>query len=801
MQAQLETWRTQLACSFPAVQAVFADCMQEAAAELTPAGIDAYLALAHALGRMGRGPEPVLALLQEWPQAAQHVGEAALADVAALLHAMQKSPNSAAMAALLNTLAAVARRLQGAGPLRHYLQVVRDVMARTTVSIHGRHTTIASPGLPVLLEHAPRLLGVLSVAGLSHWAAYGARHYQHHPDNQRAYFALTLPDSRAVLQRERHGTLFADVEQQLGLTLRALWNMDVPLQAFATGMEGTDDTHGTSDHPTPPWSTHQSVPSGAAGVTAGADAGASGEVFADAIGAATVAGGSGALGSICLPDVYDDYCEPSTARAPVRGLDRYRVALAHMAAHRRWSQSLVADNLSPLQRLTVECLEDARVDHLLLRHLPGLRPLLLALHPRPVEGACDPTQASCLRHRLAMLSRALLDPDHGYTDAALQTCVNTFHSLLGDGESSTATMRDLALQHAAHTRTQSDQQARVYFDGTHIHYRDDNRHLWTFIEAGDEEDSFAAAPPTQARELQSLPPRHYPEWDVSSQSYRPDWVSLYEALHPNGDARAIDALLAQHAPLARQLEKLLDLLKPHNRVRIRYQEEGSELDLDVALRSLIDWRAGAQPDPRILMSHRSDGRSIAVMVLLDLSQSLNDDVPGAGQSRLALSQQAVALLAWAIHRLGDPFALAGFHSNTRHDVRYQHIKGFGEPWGEAPKARLAALQARYSTRMGAALRHAAHYLGAQTADKKLLLVLTDGRPSDVDVADERALVLDTRQAVQELAQKGMHSHCISLDPQADTYVHDIFGQHATVVDRVEQLPERLTRLFLGLTRQ
>jgi nitric oxide reductase NorD protein len=133
-------------------------------------------------------------------------------------------------------------------------------------------------------------------------------------------------------------------------------------------------------------------------------------------------------------------------------------------------------------------------------------------------------------------------------------------------------------------------------------------------------------------------------------------------------------------------------------------------------------------------------------------------------------------------------------------VRYQHIKGFGEPWGDAPKARLAALQAGYSTRMGAALRHAAHYLGAQTADKKLLLVLTDGRPSDVDVADDQALVHDTRQAVQELAQKGMHTHCISLDPQADAYVHDIFGQHATVVDRVEQLPERLTRLFLGLTR-
>jgi nitric oxide reductase NorD protein len=132
--------------------------------------------------------------------------------------------------------------------------------------------------------------------------------------------------------------------------------------------------------------------------------------------------------------------------------------------------------------------------------------------------------------------------------------------------------------------------------------------------------------------------------------------------------------------------------------------------------------------------------------------------------------------------------------------QHQHIKGFGERWDDTVKARLAALQAAYSTRMGAALRHAAHTLGAQTADKKLLLVLTDGRPSDVDVADDQALVADARQAVQELAQQRIHCHCISLDPQADAYVHDIFGHHASVVDRVEQLPERLTRLFLSLTK-
>jgi nitric oxide reductase activation protein len=245
---------------------------------------------------------------------------------------------------------------------------------------------------------------------------------------------------------------------------------------------------------------------------------------------------------------------------------------------------------------------------------------------------------------------------------------------------------------------------------------------------------------------------------------------------------------------------MLDLLKPQDKVRIRYQEEGSELDLDVAIRSLIDFKGGATPDPRINMSHRTDGRDIAVMLLLDLSESLNEKAAGSDQTILELSQEAVSLLAWAIEKLGDSFAIAGFHSNTRHDVRYLHIKGYGEHFNDDVKARLAAMEAGYSTRMGAAMRHAAHYLGARPADKKLMLILTDGMPSDVDAHDERLLIEDARQAVKELDQQGIFPYCISLDPKADEYVGDIFGRQYTVIDRIERLPERLPQLFMALTK-
>lgn len=167
---------------------------------------------------------------------------------------------------------------------------------------------------------------------------------------------------------------------------------------------------------------------------------------------------------------------------------------------------------------------------------------------------------------------------------------------------------------------------------------------------------------------------------------------------------------------------------------------------------------------------------------------------------LDLSREAVTLLAWAIEQLGDGFAIAGFHSNTRHDVRYQHIKGFSERFNDDVKGRLAGMEAAFSTRMGAALRHAGHYLGARQADKKLLLILTDGQPSDIDVHDERQLIEDARQAVRELEREGMYTHCISLDPKADAYVSDMFGSRYTVIEHVQRLPERLPKLFMALTR-
>jgi Mg-chelatase subunit ChlD len=742
--------RARLGSRFAEVDAVFDDCADRALQVLSPQGMDDWLGLAGWLGRLGRGPEPLLVCLEAWPAVAQAAGEGAIAPLRQALAALQKSPNGRAIAPLLQTLPAVARRLPSIEALRRYLQLVVQLMQRTSLSIHGHHATEPSPSLPAFLAQAPRLVALVPLDGLARWMDAGIRLHGTHPQRQIAFFANESADSRALLQRERHGTLLMDVERRLTLTLRSLWRQDLALVPYPVAPEG-DEPNGMQPH-----------------------------LEAD---------------GLRLPEVLDTL-------NGISGLAQYRAMLAHLAAHREFSQPLVADNLSPLQRLAVECFEDARVDHLVLRRYPGLRPTLLALHPSPAA-TVDLARQSGLRVRLTLLSRALLQVDLSEADPLRQQVRDRFLAELASGPSSTRHMADLALEWAARTRVPSDQFAQVAFEHTHVPWRDDNRHLWTFIEAGDEEEAFDQRQRKAPEAATSLPPRLYPEWDAAASQLRPDWTSVYDTLQPPGQASDIAALMQRHQGTARHLKRLLDALKPQDRTRLRRQEEGTELDLDAALRSLVDARASGQPpDTRVQMSTRSNGRDMAVLLLLDLSASVNDPVPGSpGETVLSLSRAAVALLAWAISQLGDQLAIAGFHSNTRHEVRYLHIKGFGETWADdAPQARLAAVQGAWSTRMGAALRHAGHLLSGRQADRRLLLVLTDGQPADVDVSDPDHLIADAAQAVRTLDAQGLHTHCVSLDAKADDYVARIFGPRHSVIDRVEQLPRRLPEVFVALTR-
>lgn len=740
--------RQKLQCKFARVQSVFDDCMADAHQHLSAAGIDAYIEGANAISRSGRGEEPVLVYLEEMPQVAAQLGEGVIEEVVTFTRTLAKSPNSKAIPNFLQSLGAAARALESRELFTGYLNLVVQTAIRTSPKVHGIDSMYTSPCLPDFLNSVPHLLSQISLGGIKNWVDYGVLAYPNDPDRQQEYFQLKSADSRAVMQRERHGTLFTDSERKLDLYLRGLWQNDALFVPYSLALDEIRKPV--------PYLNEQ---------------------------------------GLHLPDVYDDL--PNG----VRGIDRYRALLAHLSAHRRWTTPLIADNLSPFQRMAVEAFEDARVEYLAIREFPGLRTLWCKLHPVPLENIEQQEGVSYIRHRLALLSRALLDPAHAYQNPTILKYATLFNELMAKGGTCTADIQILGVKFITETKVAGDSSGKVYFDDTEVDYRDDNRMMWLFIEEGDEETfEERPRPPVESEDEFKVPPRMYPEWDYSAEHYRPDWVSVYEHLQPKGNAAHIDQLLAKHSALAKRLKKIIDLLKPQNKVRIRYQEEGAELDLDVAVRSLIDFKSGAQPDTRINMSHRHDGRSVAVSLLLDLSASLADVPEGCTQSKLELSQEAVSLLAWAVDQMGDPLAIGGFHSDTRHNVRFWHFKGYNESWGDEVKGRLAGMEANFSTRMGAAIRHAGHYLGHQQADKKLLLVLTDGEPADIDTGDARLLIEDARVAVRELDQENIYTYCINLDPKADEYVADIFGKNYAVIDNIARLPERLPQLFMSLVK-
>ena len=292
----------------------------------------------------------------------------------------------------------------------------------------------------------------------------------------------------------------------------------------------------------------------------------------------------------------------------------------------------------------------------------------------------------------------------------------------------------------------------------------------------------------------------YPEWFARLGIERENWCSVLERSAVEGDIDWAPAVLSANCQLLANLRRVVGALRSRHRVRLRKQEAGDELDLDAALRSLADIRNGREPDPRVFIRMRSqEDQVLALSLLLDLSESVNTLDPISRRPILDLAREAVLLLAETAMDLGSALSLAGFHSQGRHQVDYLSVKGFDEPFDAEAKSRLAGLEGRYSTRMGAAIRHATWSLLTQGAHNRVMLIVTDGEPSDIDVFDPEHLLLDTRHAVIEARQRGVQIFCVSLDLGADRYVEHIFGAgHFLVLDNLRHLPERLSRLFLRL---
>ncbi len=519
-------------------------------------------------------------------------------------------------------------------------------------------------------------------------------------------------------------------------------------------------------------------------------------------------------------------------QGPVPGQEVYRAAVAHALCHERYGVRYPRKGLDGLTQRLVEVLEDARVEALAIRDCPSLQGFWSRLHTVVPGGWTT-------GHYLERLARALLDPDYQDGDPWVQEACRQFlmHDV-GD----TAFIPGLA---RALARTYRKKRIRFHADsdGLTLTYRDDNRCCWEEepraamhgitktkvrnrrwrlfglnLDMIDESDNPSAKQDSLLAALfnfrlnigvsveesadDALGVYRYPEWDYKAQVERFSWARVLEKNPPEGDAGLVDDIIAEHKPLISKMRFMLDALQPTESLRQRKLEEGEDVDINAAIQAQCDIRMRVHPDPRIMMRTLRKERDIAVLVLLDLSRSTNESVQGQEQTILGLTQQACVLLADAIGKVGDPFAIHGFCSDSRHNVSYYVFKEFGQAYDRQAKARIAGMRGRLSTRMGAALRHATVHLAQQRKSRRLLIMLTDGEPSDVDVRDRKYLRYDARRAVEDAVRAGIQVYCMTLDSGADRYVSTIFGtRNYLVVDHVARLPEKLPMLYAGLTRK
>lgn len=784
MSIKLEDYEEQLQDVAPEVRDVLNGTFQEAARIMSPTGLEAYLNGAKAMCNLGRGSDLVITYLQEMPLVVKECGEDIIGDCVTAASKLSSMTSGEVISLLFSSLPSAARNLGDAQLLRGYLTFIHQL------------ASTASRGLRPMLNHMDELLDKLTLSGLRRWATFGAQAYRRDFANLTTYFNLESADSKAMLQKERRGVLFIKVQRKLNFYLRALWARDFFLRP--TGADYTDFR---------PYIEHR---------------------------------------ILHMPDAVDDIGPDDNK---VAGLELYRATAAHMGAHMCYSTaSISAEQLSPAQMFFIGFIEDARVEYKAIKDFPGLKKLWRTLlkiadddeepeHPAMVE----------LEHIALML----MDDSVTTDDEQVTEIVGRFHAEIEDKQDDNNFSWHIGLELFNLFSSRRNVPSLRILERIRIPYRDDNRYVWEFEEFDmNAEFEYVSASQRQVRKTVSViemanevdcelagddaqeiwtcetnmrpyeddltddqisfndmwgkepvsDPFHYQEWDYQIQLHRPDWATVYERRQSKGNPEDIDDILIEYRPIAHRIRQIIDLLTPAGVQRIRGMEDGDELDINAAIDAMIAIRMGSQPNPRITMRNVLNTRDLSIVVLMDLSESTNEPMGGSDKTVLQLTREAATLVATAINGIGDPFALHGFASDGRHDVQYYRFKDFNQNLDDDVKSRLAGMKGGLSTRMGAALRHAGHHLHKQPERRKLILLVTDGEPADIDERDPQHLRHDTKKAVEELYSTGVLTYCLTLDPNADDYVKRIFGENNyTVVDNVERLPEQLPVLFASLT--
>jgi nitric oxide reductase NorD protein len=287
-----------------------------------------------------------------------------------------------------------------------------------------------------------------------------------------------------------------------------------------------------------------------------------------------------------------------------------------------------------------------------------------------------------------------------------------------------------------------------------------------------------------------------PEWDWKRRCLQPDHCRIVSMLAADAKPCPLPSHLTR---TAKRLRNQFQALAPA-RVWHRGQPDGQEVDLDAYLRFAADRHAGAGTrGDGLYRDMRSGARDLACLLLADLSLSTDTWIDDRARI-IDVIRDSLYLFAESLAATGDRFALLGFSSRRRDPVRVHTLKDFDQRYGAAVRGRIGAVKPGYYTRMGAAVRHATGLLARQPAGRRLLLLLSDGKPNDLDKYEGRYGIEDTRHAVRQARRLGLTPFCVTIDERGNDYLPHLFGNGGyVVIRRPSELPSRLPMLYARLT--
>lgn len=474
----------------------------------------------------------------------------------------------------------------------------------------------------------------------------------------------------------------------------------------------------------------------------------------------------------------------------------FQAAAAHAAAHLVFSQHRFDPaGLGPVPQALLGALEDARVEWLACRELPGLRRLWLPFHAGEISDTLN------FEDLLRRLSRSLLDPQYQDPHPWVRKGRELF--FLDEACDMLALTQPQALRQAASRLGNDIGQMRLQFNARLYQvapaYRDDNSCLWLAdplradtthdVSSGPQGQGAASG---QALAAPAAQLHRYPEWDRLVPMYRPDWCAVIDSLARAAAPGAGPAVLDC---------RRTDLVFPGPRIRLNRQLDGDEFDLDALVQAWVARRSGEALEPHV---HRRTPRASHpgdTLLLIDASASTAQKFRGSEASVLSVTRSAALRYALAIQRAAGACAIHSFCSDGRHAVHYERVKDFDEALDAHSVARLMGLRSQLSTRLGAALRHATCLIAPRRSAIRRVLLLTDGKPQDIDVHDPHYLVEDARQAVREAARRGVLIQCLTLDAAALRPLQRVFGLgQVHALASPDALPAALGRLASNAPR-